>query len=131
MYVDGFGDLIERLADIWRYCTVDWLTIREPGSDRNRSRWPVKDYWLTVQGAISHFGQLYGVIRFKQKATRYDPLMRHIRGCLITAMALRGEMVGPYHAALQIRWTIEGWLKSEEFQAAVEERKGKFGNIVA
>ncbi len=36
---------------IWEYLTHDWMSLRVPGGDSNRSRWPVADVWRVVQGA--------------------------------------------------------------------------------
>ena len=49
-------DLIWQIADLWRVLVFEWLTIREIGTDSHRSRWPLIEFWLLVQGALDQFG---------------------------------------------------------------------------
>jgi hypothetical protein len=49
--LDSPAQVLAAGADIWRYCTGDWLTYRLPTADENRSRWPLAPEWAQVQGA--------------------------------------------------------------------------------
>lgn len=38
-------------SSLWKYGTADWLTLRIPTADSNRSRWPLDPLWPLVQTA--------------------------------------------------------------------------------
>jgi hypothetical protein len=103
MSVSTFEDLRELLADIWRYCTCDWLRVCDKGANTNQSRWKSKDYWALLQQSFSLFGQAYGVLRMKAKQVRYDHLFKQIRGCAVSGVAALGSGVGVARGIFKIR----------------------------
>jgi len=129
MSVDSYEDLKESLADIWRYCTHDWLRVCEQGARRNQSRWKSKDYWTVVQESLSLFGQSYGVLRMKSKRVRYDHLLRQIRGCCVSAVAVLGSGVGTARGMHRLKGDLETMLKSEGFLVDVARRQGLAANM--
>ena len=39
-------EVFEALNAIWKYCTTEWLSLREPnGNDDTKSRWPILGWW--------------------------------------------------------------------------------------
>jgi hypothetical protein len=44
-------DVFEQVGPLWAYATGSWLSLRIPGDDDTRSRWPVDRRWLAVQRA--------------------------------------------------------------------------------
>lgn len=44
-------DVLAAVPSLWRYCSTEWLTLRRPTSDSNRSRWPIDERWVAVQAA--------------------------------------------------------------------------------
>jgi hypothetical protein len=44
-------DVLNARRSVWEYLTHDWLSLRIPSGDSNRSRWPVSPAWETVQNA--------------------------------------------------------------------------------
>jgi hypothetical protein len=84
--VTTFASFEEALADIFRYVTHDWCSLREPSGDKNRSRWPVIPFWSEVQTSISNFGKVYGLARGRIKEVKGNILIPQVAG-LITSLA--------------------------------------------
>lgn len=84
-------EAIEKVGDIWRYCTDEWLTLREVGSDQTRSRWAIADEWMAVQQASLGVGA-HGIKRIYAGRIRGDlrKLAPPLIGCLSSFAALRG-----------------------------------------
>jgi len=129
MGVNNFEDLIERLADIWRYCTHDWLRVCDQGANTNQSRWKSKDYWTLVQQSFSLFGQAYGVLRMKSKLVRYDHLLKEIRGCCVSAGAVLSSGVGTPSAMFKLKQDLRAMLLSDDFINDVAKRQGLTANM--
>lgn len=121
--VDSFSDLTERLADIWRYCSVDWLSVRSPGRTKVRHRWETKDYWIVLQNLVDYFGSCRGMLRYKQKQPKIKHMADMARGVLTTLFALHEQVYGPYAGRRDLRWEINSWSEDPAFLTAVDERK--------
>ena len=129
MSVNTFEELKERIADIWRYCTHDWIRICDTGSVTNQGRWECKDFWKIIQDSYSLFGQAYGVLRMKIKKIRYDHLMKQAEGVIITACAILASGVSNSEAVFNIKQELKEFLSSDDFLNEVIERKALVGNI--
>ena len=69
---------------LWRYCTTDWLTLRSPTGDANRSRWPLDARWDVVQSAtLAHGGTELRFIRERKRASSIHRLMPALVGYLV------------------------------------------------
>ncbi|HEY6428716.1 MAG TPA: hypothetical protein VIX84_15955 [Acidimicrobiales bacterium] len=69
---------------LWRYCTTDWLTLRSPTGDANRSRWPLDARWGVVQSAtLAHGGTELSFIRQRKQASSIHRLMPALVGYLV------------------------------------------------
>ncbi len=129
MSVDTCEDLKERMPDIWRYCTHEWLKICNPGSKTNQSRWEVKEFWKMIQDSFSLFGQEWGVLPYKVKYFKYDHLMQQTRGCLISACAVIASGRGIAEAMFKIREDLRDAIKAEDFRMDVIARQALVGNM--
>jgi hypothetical protein len=129
MSVNSFEELKERLADIWRYCTHDWLRVCEQGANTNQSRWKSKDYWTLIQQNLDLFGQAYGVLRMKSKKVRYDHLFKQIRGCCVSAVAVLSSGLGMATGMFKLKEDLRAMLQSEDFFTAVAKRQGSVSNM--
>ena len=129
MSVNSFEELKERLADIWRYCTHDWLRVCDQGANTNQSRWKSKDYWTLIQQSFRLFGQAYGVLRMKSKKVRYDHLLKEIRGCCVSAVAVLGSRLGTATGMFKLKQDLQDMLQSEDFLTAVAKRQGLVANL--
>jgi len=129
MSVDSFNDLLERLADIWRYYTHDWLKICIPGSGSNQARWQCRDYWSLVQSSFNLFGEAFGVLRYKAKEVYYEHLFMQIRGCAISACAARYSKYGSNHIIGILKTDLDKMFSSKEFKQDVKERQAKMSTL--
>ncbi len=129
MQVNTLADLIQRLPDMWRYYTHDWIRVCDEGSTTNQARWHVKDYWKLVQSSYSLFGQALGVLPYKVKKVKYEHLMKQARGCLITACAVMAAGYGVEEALFKIRQELRDTLLSYDFLAETKKRQGSVANM--
>jgi hypothetical protein len=132
MLVDSFSDLCERLADMWRYYTRDWLRIRVRCGDSHRDRWPVAEWWQVVRGGSPVFGKAYGVVRNRQHEFKRGRMMRQVKGMVVSLLAENAANNEAEHGSLwmsrQIRdmREIQQSLGSLETWSAMVERKPRF-----
>ena len=122
MSVDSFLSLCERLADMWRYYTCDWLTIRVPGADSHRHRWAVADWWQVAQAGFTLFGEACGVLRNKQHQYRYEHLMQQLRGLMKSATAVASNSNGIEYGCFKVGRDIQEILNSPDYKNDVKER---------
>jgi hypothetical protein len=87
--ITTFESFEEALGDIFRYVTQDWLTLREPSGDKNRSRWPVTPFWSEVQTSIDSFGKIYGLARGRIKEVKGHILIPQVAGLITSIGATR------------------------------------------
>ncbi len=129
MGVNTFEELIERLPDIWRYCTHDWLRICHVGSETNQARWKCKEFWKVIQDGFSLFGQAWGVLRNKVKDVKYGHLMKQGRGVMVSACAVIAAGHGTAEAMFKIRKELWDMVMSEDFRNDVIARQALVGNM--
>jgi hypothetical protein len=79
------------VPSLWAYCTGEWLTLRSPSADSNRSRWPVDPRWQAVQSAsLAHGATELRFIRERKRATLLRNLMPALVGYLVAFAVVRG-----------------------------------------
>jgi len=135
MQVDTMTDLKNCQADLWRYITGDWMSIREPGKDRNRSRWAISKFWSIVRSALGIIGRLSGVTRIKQIKPRLLQLRTLGRGVLVSIGAYAvaalsssgGNMPSGVYGRRFVRRELVRMLKSDYFDQDIEKRAVLFG----
>lgn len=89
--IQCWADARARLGDLWAYC-MNWLSLREPDGDGNRSRWPVAPLWNDLAGA-----SWSGVVGpLKRCRTAGDLGIRKMTqiliGLIASSMAARGSV---------------------------------------
>jgi hypothetical protein len=129
MKVDDFFSLTIILADIWHYCTYDWLRICDVGSKSNQSRWKEKDYWKLIQDSCHLFGKCYGFIREKVKQVKYSQIMKQLFGLIVYACALRSFKYGISVATTDTLIEIRKFILSPDFRVAVKKRIARDSNL--
>jgi len=89
MQISSIEDLDSCMGDLMRYLSCKWLSLRDKNpTDSNRSRWPLKSFWLMVLKAGQNFGPVQGIVRLAQRKPKMDAIKRLVEGCLVTAVAL-------------------------------------------
>jgi len=129
MSINSLEELKEGLADVWRYCTHDWLRVCDQGANTNQSRWKSKDYWTLIQQSLSLFGQAYGMLRMKSKKICYEHLFKEIRGCCVSAVAVVSSCLGTATGMFKLKEDLKAMLESEDFRTAVAKRQGSVANM--
>jgi hypothetical protein len=131
MSVEGFESLSEYLADIWRYCTADWLTVRVPTGDSHRHRWPIAEWWKALQVEFILFGIPLGILRDKQPKVRYDHLMQQGKGVLLSAVAAASIQFGIDHGIYQLLKDLNAWFEAPDFRVHAAERLARMATLTA
>jgi len=70
-----FDDLARGIKPLLRYLAAEHATLRMPGNDSNRSRWPLHPLWTSVQRAIEELDDLSGCNALDQNAVLEHRLM--------------------------------------------------------
>lgn len=131
MSVVGFDSLVECLADIWRYCTSDWLTVRVPTGDSHRYRWPITDWWKALQVEFILFGVPLGILRDRQPKVRYEHLMKQGKGVLLSAVAAASIQFGIEHGIFRLLKDLNAWIDAPEFRKQSAERLARMTMLSA
>ena len=83
--------VLAAVPSLWAYCSGEWLTLRSPSADSNRSRWPVDPRWQAVQAAsFAHGATELRFIRERKRATLLRNLMPALVGYLVAFAVVRG-----------------------------------------
>ena len=128
--VDSFSDLTSRLGDIWRYLTVNWLTLRTPGRTKEHYRWAVKDYWQELQNCTEErFGKIEGVLRWNQKNPILEQLKKTIRGTVVTGEAVSQEIHGSYSGSRDFRSWLFSIFDEACYQSDVAGRRKRLAEF--
>jgi hypothetical protein len=83
------AEVLDRLQNLWRHGTGEWLTLREQQRGQEAWRWPVDASWTVVQGVWIGAG-VPGVRRQRRTETHRDRVVRFLQGGLTTLGALSG-----------------------------------------
>jgi hypothetical protein len=119
-------DLLDRLGDLWRYNTSEWLRYCIPTADVNRSRWPVHPLWQVIQAA--DFGALPAcpLVRVRKRQFYLDRAVATVAGYLSSSAAWLGGRFADGQADLSV---VLGWFceRAEQYYA---EREQDFSTVV-
>ncbi len=85
-------DLTNKINDIWRYCTHDWLKLADDNGDVNRSRWETAPVWSEIQKIMFVDGGYTGIQRdiSKSRFPNMKRLFVNGLGYLLAYAALYG-----------------------------------------
>ena len=118
-HLETVDELFASLQDLWRY-GLEWLSLREPSFDRQRSHWRVAEEWEQL-AAIEFRPQLAGVLRRQLHDHQELLVVRALAGCLTSYAALRGVWdLGPAKE-----------LAARAVEAYLEQQGRSFPKVVA
>ena len=126
---DTIEDLGYQLADLWRYLTNDWLTLREIGQDSHRDRWELTEFWKIAQESVGDFGQITGISRLKQKRPSFEKTRSQVRGHMVSLYAMvMASMNGSNFKMVnrQIKNLIKHIIMDPEFEVDVIDRMPRY-----
>jgi hypothetical protein len=130
-------DLLDRLGDLWRYSTSEWLRYCIPTGDVNRSRWPVHPLWQVIQAA--DFGALPScpLVRVRKRQFYLDRAVATVAGYLSSSAAWLGGRYAQEQIDLSVvlRWFYERAEqyyaeRGVEFSSVVLDKRQRFGLVV-
>lgn len=82
-------DVLEKQAGLWAYA-MDWLSLRLPTADSNRSRWPVASTWAALAGVDWGSPPLVLKRQRSHGVGAFDRQSRQLLGLLTSYMGARG-----------------------------------------
>ena len=87
-HIDSINDLRNKKADLWKYATGEWFSLRCI-DDENQARRTIHPLWEKVQSCIEYFGSVEGTKREyeKKKATSIRWHVLRISNLLIVCAA--------------------------------------------
>lgn len=87
--------VLDAVAQLWAKLSDQWLTLRIPTEDSNRSRWPVSPVWREVQAAPFREAALgEGLVRAGQQRGDLRKLTPAVVGFMSSLAALTGARDG-------------------------------------
>jgi hypothetical protein len=132
MQIRTIDDLSLKLPDLWRYLTVEWMTIRIIQCDTHRTRWPIADFWQMVQSSLSYFGEIIGVSRLKQMISSRDILERNLKGFVhsLAALVMKSQVDSDIEKARSyLEYFLYETLNDPDFELEVQKRKHKYDSM--
>ena len=90
--INKIDDLIKKKADLWRYITHDWFSLRNQDNE-NQARRTVHELWKNVQSCVKYFGAEEGTKRHyeENEAASIDWYMARIKNNLIACAAIKKD----------------------------------------
>jgi len=82
-------DTLASIQDLWRYAAGDWLSLRTPTVNRQRTRWPVDSLWRKIQ-AIELAPSSTGVVRHRLEQATLERIVQGLWGYVTSLAALHG-----------------------------------------
>lgn len=132
MQIETIEDLFLIVPDLWKMLTVEWLTIKMVKDDSHRTRWPISEFWRTVQDSLSCFGQISGVSRIKQMRPKGEMIERQLKGMIKSYIALGSKSLAGSdieYGTKFFRYKLEEWLSEPGFDKEVEKRRHKYDSM--
>ncbi len=128
--IETLNDMFLQVADIWRYLTREWLTIREVKEGIQRNRWPLTDFWKQAQESVEFFGPITGVTRLKQVKPKYNHLEKLLNGIMKSMAAIASSSMGKRdvkYGKKAVQSSIRKCLTDNEFDHEIEKRISRYG----
>lgn len=125
------AEVLSAVQDLWRYGTMEWLTLRVPNGHRAQRRWPVDPAWQEVQ-AVRIAPEACGVVRRRLVQAAEARVVQGLQGYLSSWAALRDrhELRATMEAAAPI---VERYLASRgrTFAAEVRRKQARLMSVTA
>jgi len=124
-------DTLASLQDLWRYSVGDWLSLRMPATNRQRTRWPVDPLWQEIQ-AIEVAPSCTGVVRRRLEQATLDRIVQGLWGYVTSLAALR-DRPQLEDALQELRAQLELYMaaKQRSFRAEVSRKRARRLGVTA
>jgi len=122
-------DVLTAVPSLWRYCASEWLTLRRPTVDSNRSRWPLDERWRAVQSAsLVHGATELRFIRGHKRAQTLRRLIPALVGYLVGFAVVSGtSRIDDTLDALATQLRNDEAIRRIPFSQRVEKRRADGG----
>jgi hypothetical protein len=128
--INTIGDLLNKLAGIWEYCTTKWITIRDIGKGIFRRRWKLNEMWKAIQEVT--FGSLTHLERLRVRKCAIDALKNSAYGFLKSIGAY--NVVSMHYAPELAVYIVKRWLneilETDDFKIEILDRAFKYSELV-
>ena len=118
-------ETLASLQDLWRYAAGDWLSLRTPTNNHQRTRWPVDPLWREVQ-VIKVAPSCTGVVRRRLEQATLERILQGLWGYVTSLAALR-DRLELEDALLDLRRQLGNYTatKGRSFTAEVLRKRAK------
>ncbi len=122
-------DVLAAVPSLWRYASTEWLTLRVPGTDCNRSRWPLDERWRAVQGAsLVHGATELKFIRGHKRAQSLRRLVPALVGYLVGFAVVSGTNdIDDTVEALATQLRNDEVIRRKSFAQRIQQRRAEGG----
>lgn len=124
-HLRSVDETLASLQDLWRYAANDWLTLRMPMTNQQRTRWPVDPLWQQIQ-VIEVAPSCTGVVRRRLDQATLERIVQGLWGYVTSLAALR-DCSELDDALLELRRQLEHYMTTKErsFQAEVLRKRAR------
>lgn len=124
-------DTLASIQDLWRYAAGDWLSLRTPTTNRQRTRWPVDPLWQEIH-AVKVSPSSTGVVRRRLEQATLQRIVQGLWGYVTSLAALR-DRPELEDALLELRWQLEQYMATKEhsFRAEVSRKRARRLGVTA
>jgi hypothetical protein len=127
--ITTYEQFLEKMGDIYSYLADDWISVRKPNDDVNRSRWPVSELWQDVQGGSSQFGVKHGNLTKRQiNEAKLERLLPQAVGSYTSAISLMKTGNNEEFAEAASRLLAKKGTTLEEAVEAKRKLRGMLGS---
>lgn len=111
-------EMLDQMAGLWAYSTMQWLRHTIPTEDTNRGRWQLSPFWQVIQEA-DFSGEPVPLVREKKRQQDLELICQMLSGCSTTAAAyLAGQLPEHDDGTHFLIWFME-------WQEAYLQERGK------
>ena len=125
--INTFFDLENKIADLWRYLTEEWFSLRYPDNEKAERR-TFHPLWAEVQKCSEQLGQKSGAKReYPNKHARHlNFYINRIAG-LSTSIAALEDKYDQETIARKIYYDLLINLNNRDFQGEIQKKQIKYG----
>jgi hypothetical protein len=125
------ADTLASIQDLWRYAASDWLSLRIPTTNRQRTRWPVDPLWHEIEAA-EMAPSCTGVVRRRLEQATLERIVQGLWGYVTSLAALR-DRPELEDALLDLRGQLASYMiaRQRSFRAEVARKRGRRLGVTA
>jgi hypothetical protein len=125
--INTIHDLRNQKADLWKYLTGEWFSLRYQDNE-NQTRRTIHEFWKKVQSCVEYFGAESGSRRFydKKKARSTNWHVLRIKNLIISCAAITKDYE-PESCVMKVAKKILLLTDKEEFREKARRKSIELG----